>query len=328
MPKPALESTRWATDETNNTAPSSGQRDTGWTVGQDGVSDYDNSLKKAYYDWFEWLDAETFGDVTIEGSTTFTGTTAITLSASVNDADPQGDGTTDGLRTLEVTPSASNNWSLNGLVGGVEGREILITNVDFSAYRHFYLTHEATAATAANRFALPATITTTADDTIRVYPGGSVRVRYSAAIDRWVVIAVSGCRMKKVLAIPAAAATVADTVNAVYDLAEWNLSNVVALNYPLVIPVGSEIAAYRVYYDKDSDGTVDLSSQLVYFDGTPASPSVSTTTAGAYTYFEETGLSEAVGFGGGPPTLVVTRQDAGGSPDKVYHALVYYWDLI
>lgn len=55
MSKPATKP-RWATDLTNNTAPSSGQQDTGWTPGQDGTSDYDNWAKYWTYKWIEWLD--------------------------------------------------------------------------------------------------------------------------------------------------------------------------------------------------------------------------------------------------------------------------------
>lgn len=53
---------RWATDLTNNDAPSSGQMDTGWTPGQTGVSDYDNYIKYWTYKWVEWLND---GDLTL-----------------------------------------------------------------------------------------------------------------------------------------------------------------------------------------------------------------------------------------------------------------------
>lgn len=54
MPKPAT-LPRWATDLTNNDAPSAGQMNTGWTPGQMGVSDYDNYIKYWTYKWVEWL---------------------------------------------------------------------------------------------------------------------------------------------------------------------------------------------------------------------------------------------------------------------------------
>lgn len=77
MPKPSLGATRWATDETNNTAPTSGQRDTGWTANQTAVSSYFNALAKAYYDWFTYIDAGVWdddlditGNLTVGGNTT------------------------------------------------------------------------------------------------------------------------------------------------------------------------------------------------------------------------------------------------------------------
>lgn len=45
----------WATDLSNNTEPSSGQKATGWTPGQDGISDYDNWYKELVYRWCSYL---------------------------------------------------------------------------------------------------------------------------------------------------------------------------------------------------------------------------------------------------------------------------------
>jgi hypothetical protein len=47
----------WATDGTNNTPPSTTQRATGWTRGQDGVSSYDNWYKALNGMWLAFLDA-------------------------------------------------------------------------------------------------------------------------------------------------------------------------------------------------------------------------------------------------------------------------------
>ena len=67
MTKPTLENARWATDESNNTAPSSGQRDTGWTPGQLAVSDYFNVLSFEAFQWFAFFDAifGTDGSITL-----------------------------------------------------------------------------------------------------------------------------------------------------------------------------------------------------------------------------------------------------------------------
>jgi hypothetical protein len=56
MPKPS-EVPLWATDGTNNTPPSTSQRATGWTRGQDGVSSYDNWYKALNGMWLAFLDA-------------------------------------------------------------------------------------------------------------------------------------------------------------------------------------------------------------------------------------------------------------------------------
>ena len=58
---------RWATDLTNNTAPSSGQQDTGWTLSQVDVSSYDNWFKYYVYLWCLYLDD---GEVTFDVSVT------------------------------------------------------------------------------------------------------------------------------------------------------------------------------------------------------------------------------------------------------------------
>ena len=67
--KPDVTLARWATDNTNNTPPAGGQRDTGWTPGQTGVSDYDNEIKRQLYFWALYLnDGDLVGDHTIDGT--------------------------------------------------------------------------------------------------------------------------------------------------------------------------------------------------------------------------------------------------------------------
>ena len=57
--KPVLENIRWSTDESNVTPPSTAQRNTGWTPGQEGVSDYQNVLSLEAYRWAAFVDAMT-----------------------------------------------------------------------------------------------------------------------------------------------------------------------------------------------------------------------------------------------------------------------------
>lgn len=99
--KPTVADSRWATDETNNTAPSGGQRDTGWTPNQIAVSDYFNVLAFEAYSWFLYLsDGDLVGDHSITG--------ALDVSGAVDfgdDLNVDGDVTIGGSLTgdLDVT---------------------------------------------------------------------------------------------------------------------------------------------------------------------------------------------------------------------------------
>lgn len=90
--KPTVGSARWATDESNNTAPSSGQRDTGWTPNQVAVSDFFNVLSLEAYRWFLYLDdgdlqgPHTFDDtVDIDGVLTTAGDVVVGDDLTVTD---------------------------------------------------------------------------------------------------------------------------------------------------------------------------------------------------------------------------------------------------
>lgn len=104
MSKPLLEPTRWATLGTNNTAPSSGQRDSGWTNNQLAISSYFNSLAKAYYDWFAWIDSGAWDatDLTLSGNLVVQGNTTL--------GDAAGDTITiNGTTTFATSPILGNN---------------------------------------------------------------------------------------------------------------------------------------------------------------------------------------------------------------------------
>jgi hypothetical protein len=78
MPVKPTSLPRWATDGTNNDEPSSGQKDTGWTPNQIGVSDYDNWFKNLVYLWCVFLDTiftTNAGktDLTLDGKLTVAG---------------------------------------------------------------------------------------------------------------------------------------------------------------------------------------------------------------------------------------------------------------
>jgi hypothetical protein len=127
MPKPAT-LPRWATDLTNNDAPSAGQANTGWTPGQTGVSDYDNYIKYWTYKWCEWLNGivaggsdqliqmTTAGEVTasntLAADLTVNGATGITVANNVN-IGGKFTFTTD--RTITIPLTAAMNYGGGGV---------------------------------------------------------------------------------------------------------------------------------------------------------------------------------------------------------------------
>lgn len=96
MAKPASVPT-WASAETNNTEPSSGQKASGWTTNQKGVSSYDNWYKNEVSKWLAYLDAGEWdddltvtGNLTVEGNTTLgdADTDTITVTGTATFAEP------------------------------------------------------------------------------------------------------------------------------------------------------------------------------------------------------------------------------------------------
>jgi hypothetical protein len=248
---------RWATDETNNTAPSSGQQDTGWTPGQDGTSDYDNWAKNWTYKWLKWIDDGFTGDVTFAGSTTFTGTVSHALTASTSSVNIAG------AHALYVTPDV-DGWTLSGLVGGTDGRELDIINV--SATKYFLIHH--TDPVVAGCFALP--ITYIQEHTkLMVPPGGSVKVRYVGAATNWRVISTTGCMKYERVRIPASAATpVIDNTSSLgavfsgaYYTGDVDPLDVPIHYYPITLPTYSLIDNWRFYMNKDA-GTTGASGSI------------------------------------------------------------------
>lgn len=74
----------WNNDGTNNVEPSSGQKDTGWTLGQKPPSSYFNWWMKLVHDWMQYLsDGALSGDHSIAGNLSVTGTSGVTGNATV-----------------------------------------------------------------------------------------------------------------------------------------------------------------------------------------------------------------------------------------------------
>lgn len=235
---------RWATDLSNNDEPSSGQKDTGWTPGQDGVSDYDNWKSYWAYKWCEWV-SDSLND----------GTADYALTANVNDADLAGTGDLTNINTVYVTPD--DDWEINGILGGVDKQEIQLVN---TGSFFFWLTNQGPAATAANRIVFPSHFVLTNFDQIHVLPGGSVRLRYHAASSRWKLVSLTGCRVPQRITLPATLASSTGT-NTVLE-SEWTQSDTYNITFPVVVPTGSLIDSWTVYCYKSSSGAVTLTAQL------------------------------------------------------------------
>ncbi len=82
--KPAY-TPEWASAGTNNTEPSLAQKQSGWTVGQDGVSDYDNWFKENVYRWCEYInDGVLEGPITVDGDLTVDGDAHVTGDMTID----------------------------------------------------------------------------------------------------------------------------------------------------------------------------------------------------------------------------------------------------
>lgn len=171
--KPVLEDIRWATDGTNNSAPSASQRNTGWTPGQDGVSDYDNVCKHEAYKWAAYLDAGI-----LEGPFGLRGVISpAAINTQQDNWNPTG---LSGAGVIRVDLGPTNDVTVTGLAGGENGRTLLVVNTDLN----FILTlaHESASSTAANRFFCPEGID------LPLGPNVSALLWYDSTLSRWRVV--------------------------------------------------------------------------------------------------------------------------------------------
>jgi hypothetical protein len=189
MAKPT-EFPRFGTDQTNETEPSSGQKDSGWADDQIPPAGYFNWLHRTNYDWTAWLD-DVFADddttltvsrdVSVTGgldvAETFAMTGSITPAAISSDQDNYGPSGIDDAAILrqEVT---STQTAITGISGGFDGRVLVVTSTANSTF-NLVLVHESGSSVAANRFTLPGA------GNITIPAGGAVTLRYDGVDSRW-----------------------------------------------------------------------------------------------------------------------------------------------
>ena len=198
--KPTIADARWDTDLVNNTAPTSGRRDTGFPADTIPTSDELNVLFVEAYRWALYLsDGVLEGDHSIDGqlSTTALATLAAmtcqssarlqatvrmesaispsTISTTQHNFNPTGMADAFAIR---VTMASSVDFT--GLVGGAQGRLIHFVKVSGDTAT---LSNEDAGSDAANRFALPAGL-----DIDLVNNGEGVLLWYDGTSSRWRVL--------------------------------------------------------------------------------------------------------------------------------------------
>lgn len=212
-----LENLRWATSSGNLTPPSSGQRDSGWTFGQDGIGSYDNVVKLETYRMAQYLfDLDLDAPLRLEDEATgyafvLRPLTPDTMSVrnGANNASGHivaGDGSFDGQLTAQrelvlsgittgaigtdqhnydadnmsvIAVAASSAFSFTGIAGGVEGRILQIINT--GGTNSITLEHEHASSSSANRMALPGDadviIGPSNRSAVLIYQGGKWKLR-------------------------------------------------------------------------------------------------------------------------------------------------------
>lgn len=243
------------------TPPSEQQKDTGWTHTQDGVSDYDNWAKFWTYKWIEWLnDGDVaFDDISVDDltakSVTYNGTATVNLTADVAVLDPLSTGDTDSLHTI-LLDSNADDWTVRGLVAGVDGREVQIINT--SARR---IKVELTFASATTDFWAPSQHLTNNLILILNGQGSAMRLRWRTAVG-WEILSTIGCLGHKKFVISGASVNWADGAGVTFNasLAHAQPTGTVGVVYPVTLPEHSIIDAFKIYVNKT--GAEQISARM------------------------------------------------------------------
>lgn len=250
--KPTL-TAPWDTTSTNLIAPTAGHQANGFAVNEVPSSSEINGQLKRLGDWTVWLNEAELND----------GNTAYALTGNVDNWDPTGLGNTTNVHTIAVTPDGAS-YSIRGLVGGVDRREIDIINTGTFG---FYLEHEEASATAANRYVFP-THTVVLDASVYLPPGASVRVRYRSTTSRWHVIHMCGVMNYQQIIMPAASFSSGNTATQLTALTGHvpllKGGDAAAYVYlPVHLPAGGRVYDFLAYVKKASDAGTEISATLV-----------------------------------------------------------------
>ncbi len=324
----------WDSNGTNLIAPTGGHKTDGFAVNEVPSSSEINGQLQRIGLWTKWLlDGDlgdlTFDNITVTGATTYTGTVDYSLTANTNDADLMGDGSTNNLHTAYVT-ATPNDWNLNGIVGGVNGREFDIIN---SGAEFFWLTHENGTTTAANRITIPDLYLGGDEDFLRVYPGGRVRLRYDGAVSRWRVISASGCyRCTKLIIGSGAAYTDDPSASHVFvdSNGYWSISGISNITFPITVPLNTIIFGGSVHIQKNTSNATTLTGGIYSnaFDSTAAVSLTTTAYNGNSTGFHTINLSVGDTIVDGTKQYWVNLVSSGGttpSADNVMFVVVDVW---
>jgi hypothetical protein len=124
------------------------------------------------------------GGVTVSGTNTLTGSNTFNGAFALNGGQSETLAATTNNLSLDATSNRldvdlTGDQTLNGLTGGVDGRIVILRNIDAS--ETLTLADDASGSTAANRFSLPAS------QSFAVLPGQSVALKYQSS--RWGLIA-------------------------------------------------------------------------------------------------------------------------------------------
>lgn len=314
----------WSSDQSNMTAPSSTQKQTGWTPGQDGVSDFDNWVKYWTYKWLEWLAQAQLND----------GTVNYNHSDTVqDDHDFAGTGSLENVHTVYVTPvsTGEDEWYIQGIVGGTDKQEIQIINTDATNY--LIITDQAfSSSTAAYQIILPEEWTYSSPY-IHVMPGGSIRLRYHGASSRWRVISGTSIRVCRRFTVPVSGAQWNESGGSSLGDGSVVMGNApYSVYFPCVASPGSKIRYWQLYANKTSNSSFSIGARMYKRDGDDAA-------SAGLGASEDVNTVDAPGFitlGGSTNGLVNTEVpttspstqyylEVSSSTDEILHADFHVW---